>query len=72
MPKYTAHDFANYRNLARRAESSGDDVGELRLLDKCLEIYEWRHGIDCSRDTFVDLVNRRNALSTKRLGARNG
>jgi hypothetical protein len=66
MPRFTAHDFANYRNLARRAESSGDVTAELRLLEKCIEIYEWRHGIDCSRDTFLDLVNRINALRERK------
>lgn len=62
MTRFTAGDFANYRNLARRAESSNDRKDELRYLEKCVEIYEWRQGIDCTVDTFTDIVNRINFL----------
>ncbi len=61
---FTDHDFANYRNLARRAESSGHKEDELRMLNKCIEIYEFRKGRDCSAQTFLDIVNRINFLRT--------
>lgn len=62
MSRFTAHDFANYRNLARRAENTNDRADELRYLEKCIEIFEFRNGIDCSADTFTDIVNRINFL----------
>jgi hypothetical protein len=62
MTRFTDHAFANYRNLARRAESTNDRADELRYLEKCVEIFEWRKGVDCTADTFADVVSRINTL----------
>lgn len=71
MPRFTDHDFANYRNLARRAENTNDRADELRYLEKCIEIYEFRKGVDCNVDTFTDVVSRINFLRNARARSNN-
>ena len=58
----TTHDFANYRNLARRAENSGHAADELRLLRKCLEVAP--HGEPISKATLAAVEARINVLET--------
>jgi hypothetical protein len=61
---FNNNDFANYRNLARRAQSSGHVDDEVRYLRKCVDIYEFRKGVDCTPQTFLDLIARLNSLTT--------
>ena len=62
MTQFTETLFCNYRNLARRAQSSGHQASELKLLDKCIDIYGMMKVSPCTADTFVEMVNRRNVL----------
>ena len=55
--------FANYRNLARRAQSIGDDAGELAMLQKALT-FDTR---ECSQDTLNDVYERIQRLNKPRV-----
>jgi hypothetical protein len=51
--------FANYRNLARRAQSSRDEAGELAMLLKALTF----DTSECSADTLADVHARIKRLN---------
>lgn len=62
---YTETDFCNYRNLARRAQSSGHKEDEIKYLNKCIDIHGMMKKQPCTVDTFLDMVNRINELNAK-------
>lgn len=65
MARFTETDFCNYRNLARRAETIGDNQGELAMLRKCSEIFDYVNKPGkpvCSGDTYLQMIARINEL----------